>query len=110
MNTNFIDELSFRVYDNLGEKFLREYQLFGTQLPDENELANYIGLAIDMYVSPDEKKQYLIDNLGEFDDEDVNSLMIRIAVRMAALDVHMKIRNALTTKNLSDKDIFDWAI
>jgi hypothetical protein len=100
MNTKFIDDLSLRIYDDLGEKFIRDYLTNGLPLPDEKELAYYITNAMGIYVSPDEQKQYLLDNLGDFADEDVNSLMIRIAIRIATLNVRMRIRKELTNKNL----------
>jgi hypothetical protein len=100
MNTSFIDELSKRVYDKIGEKLLRDLQVFGIQLPDEKGLANYIRFDYADYVSPEEHDQYLIDNLGDFNNDDANSLMIDLAIHMAALGVLIKIRKELTNKNL----------
>jgi len=110
MNEDFINELSKRVYDNLGEKFIKDLQLYGTPLPNDNDLTNHIRIGLNSYVSPEEQKKYLSDNLGDFEDDEVNSMMMKVATNMAALNVLMKIRRKLETENASDVDKFDWTI
>jgi hypothetical protein len=96
MKTYFIDELSQRVHNKLVEEQLICYLVKENPLLENEELVREIKNNLDDYLSPEEQTQLLIKDLGDTDNEEVNDLMIKIAIEIAALEVQIAISKALT--------------
>jgi hypothetical protein len=96
MKTCFSDELSQRVHNKLVEEQLICYLVKDEPLMENEELVREIKNNLDDYLSPKEQTQLLIKDLGDTDNEEVNDLMIKIAIEIAALEVQMAIYKALS--------------
>jgi hypothetical protein len=104
--TNLITELSLRVYNKLGEQQLTGLLMEGKPLMTHDELTQHIRNNLNDYLNNVEQKQLIIDNIGIFDNEDIKSSMIKLAIEMAAVYVKQAIENALTDKDFVGNNLY----
>jgi hypothetical protein len=100
---NYIDELSLRVYQKIGEQQLQDFLINGNPLMNTDELAVHITENIDSYLSKEEKDQMVRDNLGGIvcDSERIKSAVIRVCIQLAALNVNHCIEKSLTSQDFA---------
>jgi hypothetical protein len=97
IQTNYIKELSLRVYNKIAEPLFIDFLMNGKPLMEVYMIANHIEKNLDDYLSAEEQKQLIIDNLGAYnDDEKGKATMIQLAIAIAACDVHSAIERKLT--------------
>jgi len=104
--TNLINELSLRVYNRLGEQQLTGLLMHGKPLLTPDELTQHITENLNDYLSPEEQKQLLADNLYNVDDEYIKSLMMKLAIEIASAYVHTAIEKALTAEDFVGNNPF----
>jgi hypothetical protein len=97
--TNLINELSLRVYQKIGEEQLKSLLMDGKPLMTHDELTKHISVNLNDFLNTEEQKQLIIDNIYNVDDEKIKSLMIKLAIEMAAGYVQSAIEKALTSED-----------
>lgn len=105
---NYIDELSARVYLKNAETQLENLMLKGKSLMTHEELAQHITENLSEYLSTEEQNQLLQQNLGCIEDESVKSLMMKIAIDLAALSVTNAIEKVLTEERFVGDNPFEF--
>ncbi|MGD0581489.1 MAG: hypothetical protein ABR974_00935 [Bacteroidales bacterium] len=94
---NLIDELSSRVYNKIAEPLFIDFLMNGNPLMEVYMIVNHIEKNLDDYLSTEEQKQLIINNLSAYNDEEKGkSTMIHLAIAIAACDVHTAIEMKLT--------------
>jgi hypothetical protein len=104
--TNLINELSQRVYQKIAEQQLTGLLMEGKPLMTGEELKQHITDNLDEYLSPEEQRKLLADNLFNTDDENIKSLTMEFAIEMAAAYVQLLIKIALSNKNFIGNNPF----
>jgi hypothetical protein len=95
MNTKFIDELSTRVYDDISVIIISDFEHFGIPISSESIIVSHIKHNLGRYVTPEEHEQYLIENLGSLKIDDACTLLTKLAIHMAALEVIIRLKKRL---------------
>jgi hypothetical protein len=96
---NFISELSLRIYQKTGEEQLRGLLLEDKPLMTSDELVQHITENMGEYLNAEEQEQLYIKNLYHVDDEGIKSLLLKLAIEMAATYVQNAFENALSEKD-----------
>jgi hypothetical protein len=96
---NYINELSLRVYNKVGEQQLQDFLINGNPLMTLEEIAVHIRENLDNYLSIEEQKILVHNNLGGIvvDDEKLTYSVLKFGIYMAALNVNQYIEKALTS-------------
>ena len=99
--TNYINELSLRVYQGIGEQQLQDFFIDAKPLMNMDELAVHITEKLGNYLSKEEQDQLVSDNLGGIviDDEELKFSVVKLGIQLAALNVNHSIEKALTSKD-----------
>jgi hypothetical protein len=106
-HTNYINELSLRVYQKIGEQQLRGLLSEGNPLMTDNELVIHITDNFDEYLSAEEQEQLYTHNHYHVEDEGIKSLLLKIAIEIAASTVQRSFEKVLSEESFSEDNPFE---
>jgi chromosome condensin MukBEF complex kleisin-like MukF subunit len=94
---NYINELSLKVYQKIGEEQLKGLLIDGKPLMEIEEISEHINSNMDDYLCSEEQKQIVVDNIGNVDNEELRTKTLNFAIDLAALYVYTAIQKTLSS-------------